>query len=129
MRNYNNTLYALIAILVIYTVAFVGFIMYSITNFAFADFYKRLDLRRNLAAEHMFNGKGSHTGWSLTYVEELNNSANLSLSLTENHRSYTQRALIHRCGIRYRKREKVISKWGILSILQNITPTKGSITS
>ncbi|HLS94915.1 MAG TPA: HAMP domain-containing sensor histidine kinase [Sphingobacterium sp.] len=73
MRNYNNTLYALIAILVIYTVAFVGFIMYSITNFAFADFYKRLDLRRNLAAEHMFNGKGSHTGWSLTYVEELNN--------------------------------------------------------
>ncbi len=72
MRNYTKMLYALITVLVIYTISFVVFIMYSITNFAFADFYKRLDLRRNLAAERMFNGKRTGTGWSLTYVEELN---------------------------------------------------------
>ncbi|RZF59451.1 HAMP domain-containing sensor histidine kinase [Sphingobacterium corticibacterium] len=73
MRSYNKTLYALITILVIYTVSFVAFIMYSITNFAFSDFYKRLDLRRNLAAEQMWNGKENRADWSLTYVEELNN--------------------------------------------------------
>ncbi|HLT86818.1 MAG TPA: HAMP domain-containing sensor histidine kinase [Sphingobacterium sp.] len=73
MRNYNKTLYALIAILVIYTVSFVAFIMYSITNFAFSDFYKRLDLRRDLAAERMLNGKADQKDWSLSYLEELNN--------------------------------------------------------
>jgi len=72
MRNYNKILYALITILVIYTTSFVVFIMYSITNFAFSDFYKRLELRRNLAAERMFNGERVATEWSLTYVEELN---------------------------------------------------------
>ncbi|TDS16110.1 HAMP domain-containing sensor histidine kinase [Sphingobacterium paludis] len=71
MRNYNKILYGLIAILVIYTVSFVVFIFYSITNFAFTDFYKRLELRRNLAAERIFNGKSSGIQWSLTYVEEL----------------------------------------------------------
>jgi len=72
MKNYNKTLYALITILVVYTVSFVAFIMYSITNFAFSDFYKRLDLRRNLAAEQLLNGKQVQTDWSLTYLEELN---------------------------------------------------------
>ncbi len=72
MRNYNKILYALITILVIYTTSFVVFIMYSITNFAFSDFYKRLELRRNLAAERMFNGERVATEWSLSYVEELN---------------------------------------------------------
>ncbi|GHE23532.1 HAMP domain-containing sensor histidine kinase [Sphingobacterium griseoflavum] len=72
MRNYNKILYSLIAILVVYTASFVVFIMYSITNFAFSDFYKRLELRRNLAAEEMFYGKSVATGWSLSYVEELN---------------------------------------------------------
>lgn len=72
MKNYNKTLYALITILVVYTVSFVAFILYSITNFAFSDFYKRLDLRRNLAAEQLLNGKQVQTDWSLTYLEELN---------------------------------------------------------
>jgi len=47
--------------------------MYSVTNFAFSDFYKRLDLRRDLAAERLLNGKKSEAEWSLSYVEELNN--------------------------------------------------------
>lgn len=92
MRNYNKTLYALITILVIYTTSFVVFIMYSITNFAFADFYKRLDLRRNLAAERMFNGKKNGTGWSLTYVEELNNQREFIIELD------SQQHIIHNSG-------------------------------
>ncbi len=84
MRNYNKILYALITILVIYTASFVVFIMYSITNFAFSDFYKRLELRRNLAAEKMFNGDRVATEWSLTYVEELNKQHEFIVELDEN---------------------------------------------
>lgn len=83
MRSYNKTLYALITILVVYTVSFVAFIMYSITNFAFSDFYKRLDLRRNLAAEQMWNGKENRTDWSLAYVEELNNQREFIVEFDE----------------------------------------------
>src|SRR5690606_11689637 len=38
-----------------------------------SDFYKRLDLRRDLAAERMLNGKADQKDWSLSYLEELNN--------------------------------------------------------
>ena len=72
MRSYNKTLYALITMLVVYTASFVAFILYSITNFAFSDFYKRLDLRRDLAADRMLYGKTIQKDWSLSYVEELN---------------------------------------------------------
>lgn len=75
MHNYNRKLIYLIAILVIYVSCFVGFIFYSITNFAFTDFYKRLDLRRNIAAEKFLNSKfASQTDqWSLDFIENLNN--------------------------------------------------------
>jgi len=75
MHNYNRKLTYLIAILVIYVSCFVGFIFYSITNFAFTDFYKRLDLRRNIAAEKFLNSKSaSQTDqWSLDFIENLNN--------------------------------------------------------
>jgi len=54
---------------------FVGFIFYSITNFAFTDFYKRLDLRRNIAAEKFLNSKSASQAdqWSLDFIENLNN--------------------------------------------------------
>ncbi|PRD47945.1 HAMP domain-containing sensor histidine kinase [Sphingobacterium haloxyli] len=83
MRNYNKTLYALITILVVYTVSFVAFILYSVTNFAFSDFYKRLDLRRDLAAERMLNGKETQKDWSITYLEELNNQREFIVEFDE----------------------------------------------
>ncbi|WP_333862179.1 HAMP domain-containing sensor histidine kinase [Sphingobacterium sp.] len=75
MHNYNRKLIYLIAILVVYVSCFVGFIFYSITNFAFTDFYKRLDLRRNIAAEKFLNSKSATQTdqWSLDFIENLNN--------------------------------------------------------
>ncbi|MEN5235083.1 HAMP domain-containing sensor histidine kinase [Sphingobacterium faecium] len=75
MHNYNRKLIYLIAILVIYVSCFVGFIFYSISNFAFTDFYKRLDLRRNIAAEKFLNINNAlqSNQWSLDFIEDLNN--------------------------------------------------------
>jgi len=57
--------------------------MYSITNFAFSDFYKRLDFRRNLASERMLNGKADEPNWSLNYLEELHNQREFIVELDE----------------------------------------------
>lgn len=86
MNNYNRKLIYLIAILVIYVSCFVGFIFYSITNFAFTDFYKRLDLRRNIAAEKFLNGKSaSQTDqWSLDFIENLNNQHEFFVEFDKN---------------------------------------------
>ncbi|MFZ4861119.1 sensor histidine kinase [Sphingobacterium sp. Mn56C] len=91
MRTYNKLLYALISILVIYTISFVVFIMYSITNFAFADFYKRLDLRRDLAAERMLNAKNGKEEWPLDYIEELNKQQEFLVEFdSQNHIVYSK---------------------------------------
>lgn len=75
MNNYNRKLIYLIIILVIYVSCFVGFIFYSISNFAFTDFYKRLDLRRNIAAEKFLNTKSplQRNQSSLKFIENLDN--------------------------------------------------------
>ena len=73
MKKYNKTLYTLITILIIYTVSFSLFIFYSITNFAFSDFYKRLDLRRNLNAEELLNNKDNSSNWTSSYIKDLDN--------------------------------------------------------
>lgn len=75
MHNYNKKLIYLITILVIYVCCFVGFIFYSISNFAFRDFYKRLDLRRNIAAEKFLNNGSAdqNNQWSLEFIENLDN--------------------------------------------------------
>ncbi|OOG18106.1 hypothetical protein BWD42_12570 [Sphingobacterium sp. CZ-UAM] len=86
MNNYNRKLIYLITILVIYVSCFVGFIFYSITNFAFTDFYKRLDLRRNIAAEKFLNSKSaSQTDqWSLDFIENLNNQHEFLVEFDKN---------------------------------------------
>ncbi|WP_343559688.1 HAMP domain-containing sensor histidine kinase [Sphingobacterium sp.] len=86
MNNYNRKLIYLITILVIYVSCFVGFIFYSITNFAFTDFYKRLDLRRNIAAEKFLNSKSaSQTDqWSLDFIESLNNQHEFLVEFDKN---------------------------------------------
>ncbi|MFD1768291.1 HAMP domain-containing sensor histidine kinase [Sphingobacterium suaedae] len=125
MRNYNKTLYTLITILVIYTVSFVVFIMYSITNFAFSDFYKRLDLRRNLAAERMFNGKSSQTGWSLSYVEELNNQREFVVEFDKNEQIIHQSGFDPRLWNRVNKKGVSNFKVGNTFYSTNYYPEKG----
>ncbi|MGJ1434054.1 ATP-binding protein [Sphingobacterium spiritivorum] len=75
MRSYNKTLYFSIGILIVYTVLFVTFIFYSISNFAFSDFYKRLELRRKLAAERLLNTdhSGDQQHLQTEYIENLFN--------------------------------------------------------
>jgi len=70
MKKYNKTLYTLIAILIIYTVSFSLFIFYSVTNFAFSDFYKRLDLRRDLTTEEILHNKDTNN-WTSDYIKDL----------------------------------------------------------
>ncbi|WP_159451804.1 HAMP domain-containing sensor histidine kinase [Sphingobacterium psychroaquaticum] len=69
------------AILIVYTISFAIFIFYSVTNFAFSDFYKRLDLRRNLAAERFLNGDQAINDRSLNYVESLDNQQDYFIAL------------------------------------------------
>lgn len=74
MRNHNRALFVSIAALIIYSVGFVIFIFYSLSSFAYADFYKRLHLRCNLAAEQIFGAKPEDNWqWTEDYVEKLAN--------------------------------------------------------
>ncbi len=51
MKIHNRIIYALIGIFLIYTLLFSGFIYYSISNYSFTDFYKRLEIRAITAAK------------------------------------------------------------------------------
>ena len=87
MHKYNRTLYSLITILIVYTVSFVIFVFYSISNFAFTDFYKRLDLRRKLAAEQMLNEDPRNEDFKWTYenVENLDKQHNFIVEFDQTH--------------------------------------------
>ncbi len=50
MKTYSKTVLIIISIFVIYTLAFTGYIYYSFSNFAFTDFYKRLEVRASTLA-------------------------------------------------------------------------------
>ena len=50
MKTYNKTVLTIVLIFVVYTLIFTGYIYYSFSNFAFEDFYKRLDLRAGTIA-------------------------------------------------------------------------------
>ncbi len=45
MKIHNKIIYALISIFLLYTLLFSGFIYYSISNYSYTDFYKRLEIR------------------------------------------------------------------------------------
>ncbi len=45
MKIQNKIIYILVSVFLVYTLIFSGFIYYSITNYAFTDFYKRLEIR------------------------------------------------------------------------------------
>lgn len=50
MKTYSKTVLTIVSIFVVYTLIFTGYIYYSFSNFAFEDFYKRLDLRAGTIA-------------------------------------------------------------------------------
>src|SRR5690606_7663650 len=50
MKTYNKTVLTIVLIFVVYTLIFTGYIYYSFSNFAFEDFYKRLELRAGTIA-------------------------------------------------------------------------------
>jgi signal transduction histidine kinase len=50
MKTYNKTVLIIILIFVAYTLVFTGYIYYSFSNFAFEDFYKRLEVRAKSVA-------------------------------------------------------------------------------
>lgn len=50
MKTYYKTALIIISIFVIYTLIFTGYIYYSFSNFAYTDFYKRLELRASTIA-------------------------------------------------------------------------------
>lgn len=51
MKIHYRIIYLLISVFFIYTLLFSGFIYYSISNFAFTDFYKRLEIRAATTAK------------------------------------------------------------------------------
>ena len=50
MKTYSKAVLTIVLIFVFYTLIFTGYIYYSFSNFAFEDFYKRLDLRAGTIA-------------------------------------------------------------------------------
>lgn len=74
MKIQNKIIYVLLAIFVSYTVLFTGFIYYSISNYAFTDFYKRLEIRAITSAKsHLENENGGNVIRELRqeYLEKL----------------------------------------------------------
>lgn len=51
MKIQNKIIYLVIIIFVLYTLLYSGFIYYSISNYAFTDFYKRLEIRAATTAK------------------------------------------------------------------------------
>ncbi len=51
MKIHNRIIYLLITVFVLYTVLFSAFIYYSISNYAYTDFYKRLEIRAAVTAK------------------------------------------------------------------------------
>ncbi|MEQ6120355.1 HAMP domain-containing sensor histidine kinase [Reichenbachiella sp. MALMAid0571] len=51
MKIHNKIIYLVVSIFLIYTFLFGGFIYYSIANYAYTDFYKRLEIRAVTAAK------------------------------------------------------------------------------
>ena len=51
MKIHNRIIYLLITVFVLYTVLFSVFIYYSISNYAYTDFYKRLEIRAAILAK------------------------------------------------------------------------------
>src|SRR5690606_13149562 len=50
MKTYSKTVLTIVLIFIAYTLIFTGYIYYSFSNFAFEDFYKRLELRAGTIA-------------------------------------------------------------------------------
>lgn len=59
MKIHYRIIYLLISVFFVYTVLFCGFIYYSISNFSFEDFYKRLEIRAATTAKIQLDNPNS----------------------------------------------------------------------
>jgi signal transduction histidine kinase len=51
MKIHHKVIYLLIVVFVLYTLLLIGFIYYSVSDYAFTDFYKRLEIRAAIKAK------------------------------------------------------------------------------
>lgn len=58
MKTQNKIVYVLLIVFFSYTLLFSGFIYYSISNYAFTDFYKRLEIRAITTAKSQLENEG-----------------------------------------------------------------------
>jgi len=76
MKTYSKTVLTIVLIFVVYTLIFTGYIYYSFSNFAFEDFYKRLDLRAGTIATMKLGEPAESLKVKETYENFLENLPN-----------------------------------------------------
>lgn len=76
MKTYNKTVLTIVLIFVVYTLIFTGYIYYSFSNFAFEDFYKRLELRAGTIATMKLGEPAESLKVKETYENFLENLPN-----------------------------------------------------
>lgn len=87
MKIQNKIIYMLVAIFVLYTVLFSIFIYYSVSNYVYADFYKRLEIRAAITAKVKFETPGNANSikqMGQEYLEVLPNQIEYIIPVTNN---------------------------------------------
>ena len=85
MKIHQKIIYLLISIFVLYTVLFTGFIYYSISQYSYADFFKRLEIRAAILAKIRLEEHAEVKGIRdihQNYIEQLPNQKNFVLPNT-----------------------------------------------
>ncbi len=87
MKIQNKIIFILIAIFLLYTLLFSGFIYYSISNYAFTDFYKRLEIRAVTTAKIQLETEGDVNSIKeirQEYLEKLPDEKEFIIAVTNN---------------------------------------------
>ncbi|UII20149.1 sensor histidine kinase [Fulvivirga ligni] len=96
MKIQNKIIYLLLLIFLSYTLIFSGFIYYSISNYAFTDFYKRLEIRAITTAKYRVENE-NHTNvireLRYEYLEQLPNEKIDLVKLSDLHDFHLDTAL------------------------------------
>lgn len=86
MKIHHRIIYLLISVFVLYTILFSAFIYYSISQYAFTDFYKRLEIRAAVMAKIKLenpNDVNSIKEVDQEYLEKLPNQVEYILPIEE----------------------------------------------
>lgn len=93
MKIHYRIIYLLISVFFLYTVLFCGFIYYSISDFSFEDFYKRLEIRAATTAKIQLDNPNSAMiikEMRQEYLEKLPNQQEYILPISNNKVEPTQ---------------------------------------